>query len=126
VQKDLRGKIVVIDFWATWCGPCRAQMPRNKQLYAKYKPRGVEFLGVSLDPPEAEGGLKALKDYVAENHVPWPQFYQGRGVDSEFSSRWGVDAIPTMFVVGRDGKLATANAGGKLEIVLREMVEAKR
>lgn len=124
VQKDLQGKIVVIIFWATWCGPCKAELPEEKQLYAAYKDRGVEFIGVSLDEPEKDGGLKALKGYLAENPIPWPQYYQGNGVNSEFSSRFGVIAIPQIFVIDRHGKLATI-ADGRLGTALREAMDAK-
>jgi thiol-disulfide isomerase/thioredoxin len=122
VQKDLKGKIVVIDFWATWCGPCVAEMPKNKELYAKYKDKGVEFIGVSLDKSEAEGGLKRLKDFVAENHIDWPQYYQGNFVSSEFSHGWGITTIPTVFVIDADGKLASVQASGNLEAVIQELV----
>jgi len=72
--KNLKGKVVVIDFWATWCGPCVAEMPHMKELYAKYHDQAVEFVGVSLDLPEELGGLESLKKFVKENAIPWPQY----------------------------------------------------
>ena len=72
-MKSLKGKVVVIDFWATWCGPCIGELPRMKQLYAEYHDKGVEFIGVSLDAPKDQGGLDKLKNFVAENTVEWPQ-----------------------------------------------------
>ena len=68
---------MVIDFWATWCGPCVAEMPKMKELYAKYRDKGVEFIGVSLDQPKEQGGLDKLKKFVKENEIAWPQYYQG-------------------------------------------------
>ena len=76
-MKDLKGKVVVIDFWATWCGPCVAEMPKMKELYAKYQDQGVEFIGVSLDQPKEQGGLDSLKKFVKEHEIAWPQYYQG-------------------------------------------------
>jgi thiol-disulfide isomerase/thioredoxin len=122
---DLKGKVVVVDFWATWCGPCVAEMPKMKQLYAEYKPKGVEFVGVSLDQPESKGGLTALKEFVAKNEIKWPQYYQGKFWDSEFSTSWGVNSIPCMFVLDADGNLVDAYAREKLEKLLPELI-AKR
>jgi thiol-disulfide isomerase/thioredoxin len=124
-MKDLRGKVVVIDFWATWCGPCIAEMPKMKQLYAEYKDKGVEFIGVSLDKPEAEGGLKALQAYVARENVTWLQYYQGNGWQSEFSKGWGINAIPRLFIVDAEGNLHSTEARGKLETLIPELL-AKR
>ena len=102
----LKGKVVVVDFWATWCGPCVAEMPTMKKLYAEYHGQGVEFLGISLDQPKEQGGLDALKKFVKEKEIPWPQYYQGKGWQSDFSSSWGINSIPSMFLVDQDGKLA--------------------
>ncbi|GIW86003.1 MAG: hypothetical protein KatS3mg108_0327 [Isosphaeraceae bacterium] len=120
---DLKGKVVVVDFWATWCGPCVAEMPKMKNLYAEYKDKGVEFIGVSLDAPEDEGGLDALKKFVAENEISWPQYYQGKGWESEFSSSWGINAIPAVFVVAPDGTLHSTQARGQLERMIPELLK---
>lgn len=121
-MKDLRGKVVVIDFWATWCGPCIAEMPHMKDLYATYKDKGVEFIGVSLDQPEDKGGLKKLQDYVASNEIAWPQYYQGNYWQSEFSTSWGINSIPAVFIVDKDGNLHSTNARGKLETMIPELL----
>ena len=120
---SLKGKVVVVDFWATWCGPCIAEMPTMKKLYAEYKDKGVEFVGVSLDQPKEAGGLDKLKEYVAKNDIQWPQYYQGNGWDSDFSKGWGVNAIPCVFLVDADGKLASVDARGKLETMIPEYLK---
>jgi thiol-disulfide isomerase/thioredoxin len=117
---SLKGKVVVIDFWATWCGPCIAEMPKMKKLYAEYKDKGVEFIGVSLDQPKEKGGLDKLKEYVAKNGIEWPQYYQGNYWQSEFSSSWEVHAIPCVFLIDADGNLASTQARGKLEQLIPE------
>ncbi len=126
-MSKLRGKVVVIDFWATWCGPCIAEMPHMKKLYAAYKDKGVEFIGISLDAPRNEedpskDGLVKLRDWVAANDVTWPQYYQGNGWQSEFSSNWKIRSIPAIFVVDQQGRLHSPNARGKLDEMIPEML----
>jgi thiol-disulfide isomerase/thioredoxin len=123
---DLKGKVVVVDFWATWCGPCVAEMPNMKKLYAQYKDKGVEFIGVSLDQPKEQGGLDALKKFVAENDIQWPQYYQGNYWQSEFSSKWGINAIPCVFIVDTEGNLHSTEARGKLETLIPELLKGKK
>ncbi len=95
--KRLKGTVVVIDFWATWCGPCVAEMPHLKELYARYHNRGVEFIGISLDRPEKEGGLDKLKKFAKDTGIAWPQYYQGDGGMGGFSRSWGIQIIPVIF-----------------------------
>jgi thiol-disulfide isomerase/thioredoxin len=120
-----KGTIYVIDFWATWCGPCIAEMPHMKELYASYSGKGVEFIGVSLDQPEDQGGLQKLVAYVSDNQIPWPQYYQGNGWESEFSTSWGVNSIPALFVVDHHGNLHSTSARGKLEEILPALIEQR-
>ena len=121
--KNLKGKVVVVDFWATWCGPCVAEMPEMKRLYAKYHDQGVEFIGVSLDQPQEKGGLDKLKTFVKDNEIGWPQYYQGNGWESEFSKSWGINAVPSMFLVDAEGKLYSVEARGKLEEMLPKLLK---
>jgi thiol-disulfide isomerase/thioredoxin len=121
--RKLRGKVVVIDFWATWCGPCVAEMPEMKKLYSKYHDRGVDFIGVSLDQPEDQGGLRSLRTFVKDNAIPWPQYYQGHGWDSEFSRSCGINAIPAAFLIDSEGNLQSTEARGKLDTLIPELLK---
>jgi thiol-disulfide isomerase/thioredoxin len=121
--KHLKGKVVVLDFWATWCGPCVAELPKMKDLYAKYHGQGVEFIGVSLDQSEEHGGLKRLKEFVKEKEIPWPQYYQGNGWDSKFSMSCGINAIPAVFIIDTEGKVYSTEARGKLETMIPKLLK---
>ena len=122
---DFKGKLLIIDFWATWCVPCVEKMPEMKSLHEKYQGRGVEFLGVSLDKPIAQGGLDRLKSYVKEHAIPWPQYYQGDGWDSRFSVQCGIRSIPTVFVLDDQGIVRSIDAQSKLEEIIQGMIKAR-
>jgi thiol-disulfide isomerase/thioredoxin len=123
--RNLRGKIVVVDFWATWCGPCVAEMPRMKEIYTKYHDKGVEFIGVSLDRSTEEGGLDKLKAFVAKNEILWPQYHQGNDWESEFSKGWGINSIPAVFLVDQNGTIVSTDAGERLETLILELMKRK-
>ena len=124
-SETLKGKIYVVDWWATWCGPCVAELPTMKKIYAEYHDKGVEFIGVSLDQPPEKGGRDKLLAFVKEHDMPWPQYYQGNFWQSEFSSSWGINSIPALFVVDADGKLVSTEARGKLEEFLPKLIEQR-
>lgn len=116
--RDLEGRVVVVDFWSTTCVPCIEELPRFKKLYATWAPRGVEFLGVSLDEP---GERETVLRFLAEHEVPWPIYYQGNGYESEFSRSWGVGSIPEVFVVDQRGRLVSTDARDRLEELLADL-----
>jgi thiol-disulfide isomerase/thioredoxin len=122
-MKDLRGKAVVVYFWATWCAPCETELPILKETYARFHGRGVEFIGISLDKPKEEGGLAILKRYVARNGITWPQYHQGGDWTGPVSREWGITAIPAIFVVDREGKLASINGRGHLDEILADLLK---
>ena len=117
-MKALRGKVVVVDFWATWCGPCVGEIPEMKRLYTEYHDKGVEFIGVSHDLPEEDGGLEALKAFVAREQIPWPQYYQGHDnqrrrdgfTDRRFLGIVGHQRHPHGLPHRREGKLYSTEA----------------
>jgi len=102
---DLRGKVVLVDFWATWCPPCRGEVPNVVAAYKKYHDQGFEVVGVSLDQDK-----DALLTFTKANGMVWPQYFDGKGWDNEISKGFGIDSIPAMWLVGKDGKVITTNA----------------
>jgi thiol-disulfide isomerase/thioredoxin len=123
---DLKGKVIVINFWATWCPPCRGEIPHLKELYTKYKPQGLEIIGVSLDGPREETDLDKLKKYLQENQITWLQYYQGDGFASAFSRSWGINAIPTMFVIDAEGNLLSTSARFDLDKLIPKLLSRRQ
>lgn len=119
-DESLRGKVLVIDWWATWCVPCIQSLPRMKEIYAEFKDKGVEFVGVSLDKAEAEGGLAALKEFVQKNELAWPQYYLNG--DATFQQKYRVTSIPTVFVVDKDGTIVSIDGYRTLGRTLENLV----
>ena len=94
-----RGKVVLVDFWATWCGPCRREMPHVKELYEKHNGKGFDVVGISLDEDQ-----EALAAYLEENAIAW-ETLAGEGTQ-DLAEKYGVRGIPTMMLVDKDGKIA--------------------
>lgn len=100
---DFRGKYVVLDFWASWCKDCRAEMPALKQLYNDYGPKDVQFLGVSFDTD-----IQSLIDYGVENEIAWLNVCNKiKMKENPISVAFDIHWIPTMFLIDPDGNLVT-------------------
>ena len=109
--ESYRGKVVLVDFWATWCGPCRAENPNVLEMYEAYHDKGFDVLGISLDAtPEA------AQKYVEENKLPWSSIFPKNEDEREWSNPlvayYGITGIPTAILVGKDGKVVNMNARG--------------
>jgi peroxiredoxin len=106
----LRGKVVLVEFWSTSCGPCIVEMPAVKAAYEKLHSSGFEVLAISLDDKET-----ALRRFVNDKDLPWPQHFDGKGWENQFAVRYGIFAIPTMWLVDKRGNLRDINARFDLE-----------
>ena len=107
-------KVILLDFWASWCNPCRKEIPNVKAMYAKYKDRGFEVVSVSADKDD-----KAWKKALQEEQLPWPNF---RDADHSIQNAYNVKMYPTMYLLTPDGKVIAENARGeKLQQLLAEL-----
>ena len=106
---QFRGKLVLLDFWATWCGPCKQQMPLLIQLHKAYHDRGFEIIGINMDQRS-----DSLRKFLQSNPLPWPMLYDSQtNPDESLSLYYGVMALPSMFLVDQDGKVISLNARGR-------------
>ena len=96
--KDLRNKIVLIDFWASWCGPCRKKHPKMKKIYDNYKNDGFEIIGVSTDT-----NMKHWKKAIATDSLDWINLNENKGYKGKVTSRYNIQALPTTYLIDNNG-----------------------
>ncbi|MBR6387432.1 MAG: TlpA family protein disulfide reductase, partial [Thermoguttaceae bacterium] len=113
-------KVVLIEVWATWCGPCRREIPRLKEVYEKYHAEGLDIVGYSIDQD-----LDALKKFLVDNEIPWPMTSQKKSIEAGYKGLYeyySINGVPEMILVGRDGKVVMTDARGcKLADALKEL-----
>lgn len=120
---DYAGKVVLIDFWATWCGPCVREIPTLKRHHANFRSAGLEIVGVSFDDDRAK-----LEKFIAAREIPWVQVHAIGEQREQIAQKWGVTRgyLPTVFLVGRDGRIRyTSNARFRLEEKMAALLREK-
>jgi thiol-disulfide isomerase/thioredoxin len=115
----LKGKVVLIDFWATWCPPCRGEVPNVKKTYDQFHGKGFEIIGISLDKEKDK-----LTQFTADNQMSWPQYFDGLYWQNKYARQFGIDSIPAMWLIDKKGNLRTMNGredlSGQVEKLLAE------
>ena len=111
----LAGRLILLDFWATWCGPCVTAMPHMKQLHEKYQDRGVEIIGISLDRTKSK-----LVRFLEKEQIQWPQHCDGKGWNGALTRQFNVRGIPSVFLLSPDGTVLWTGAPSQLDQPLEE------
>jgi peroxiredoxin len=104
---DYKGKIVLVDFWATWCGPCVAELPNVLKTYEKHHAKGFDIVGISLDNTKDK-----LTKFIEDKKMPWRQYFDGLGWKSKLGAKYGVNSIPATYLLDKEGKIIAKNLRG--------------
>jgi thiol-disulfide isomerase/thioredoxin len=120
--EDYKGKVVLLDFWATWCGPCMGEMPNVVKAYEKYHASGFEILGISLDNDKS---IAKMPEVMKTANMTWRQVADGKGWKAEIAQKYAINSIPATFLVdGTTGKIIGANLrGNALEEALEKALK---
>ena len=118
--KQFRGKIILLNFWATWCGPCMQELPNVVKVYKKYHKKGFDIIGINLDLDKGQ-----LKGVMKESGMTWAQYFDGTGWDNKFAKQFGIPSIPSMWLIDKKGILVDLNARNKLEENIEKLLAEK-
>lgn len=117
---DMKGDVVLVEFWASWCGPCIREMPHVEAAWEELHEKDFQVLGVSLDRSR-----EAMERFVETRDLPWPQSHEGSGWDNPVANEWGVRSIPRIMLIGRDGRILRDRLrGADILAAARAAVEA--
>ena len=105
---NYKGKVVLVDFWATWCGPCVGELPNVLATYKKFHPQGFEIIGVSLDEDKDK-----LASFTKSKGMTWAQFFDGKGWGNKLAEKYGIQSIPATFLLNGDGVIIGKNLRGE-------------
>jgi peroxiredoxin/predicted nucleic acid-binding Zn-ribbon protein len=120
--KDFRGRVVLIDFWATWCGPCVRELPNVKRSYGKYHDQGFEIISISLDKDRAR-----FRKFARAQQMNWHHVMEGGGWSTRLAKQYGINSIPAMFLLDPDGIVLSASARGRaLDQAIEEGLRRRR